>query len=473
MEERQRVKIVDYIGSKKVETLQDRREAEGRATRRSASTRSSIPAWSARSKASSATCCGRRASSSPTVTHEIKEIPGGPKLVHITFNMDEGPKVKIRKIEFVGNKAISDGTLKRQHEGEQGAGPFTDFIHSRPGSSHRRRGTYQETEVRRGRREGRSTTTATTATSARSVGEPELKDARRLDGQEDALGRAAHPDHRRAALQGRQLRRRRQHGRQDRVPEAAVQDEAGEYYSEKRIRKGLEKAREIYGAGGYYGVHRLSPTTSSATTRTRTSPRRPTRSRRPRRRSRRTPRRSSTSRCGCRKGKQFFVNRITFTGNTTTRDNVIRREMRLVENGVFNTEALKYSVKRLNQLGYFKALEGKPGDVDVEKTPNDDEQGRRQAEARGAEPQPADLRRRRVGVRGLLRPAVVPDRELPRPRREPDAVAAGRLARAELLAGVHRAVPVRSQHHRRRRTSSSSRRPLHRPVHAEVDRRRR
>src|SRR5258708_28438296 len=67
-------------------------------------------------------------------------------------------------------------------------------------------------------------------------------------------------------------------------------------------------------------------------------------------------------------GLQFFVNRITFVGNTTTRDNVIRREIRLLENGVFNTEALKFSVKRLNQLGYFKALEGKPGEVDVQKT---------------------------------------------------------------------------------------------------------
>ena len=56
-------------------------------------------------------------------------------------------------------------------------------------------------------------------------------------------------------------------------------------------------------------------------------------------------------------GKQFFVNRITFTGNTTTHDNVIRREMRVAEGGVFNTEALKESVRRLNQLGYFKPLE--------------------------------------------------------------------------------------------------------------------
>ena len=43
-------------------------------------------------------------------------------------------------------------------------------------------------------------------------------------------------------------------------------------------------------------------------------------------------------------------------GNSTTRDNVIRREMRLVEGAVFNTEALKYSIRRLNQLGYFEQI---------------------------------------------------------------------------------------------------------------------
>jgi len=44
--------------------------------------------------------------------------------------------------------------------------------------------------------------------------------------------------------------------------------------------------------------------------------------------------------------------------------------MRLVEDAPFNTEALKFSVKRLNQLGYFKALEGGK-DVDVQKTPGE------------------------------------------------------------------------------------------------------
>jgi outer membrane protein insertion porin family len=67
-------------------------------------------------------------------------------------------------------------------------------------------------------------------------------------------------------------------------------------------------------------------------------------------------------------GKQYFVNRIAFIGNSTTRDNVIRREMRLVEGSVFNTESLKYSIRRLNQLGYFKTLEGNDKDMKVDKT---------------------------------------------------------------------------------------------------------
>ena len=70
-------------------------------------------------------------------------------------------------------------------------------------------------------------------------------------------------------------------------------------------------------------------------------------------------------------GKQYFVNRIAFSGNTTTRDHVIRREFALYESGVFNTEALKYSVKRLNQLGYFKPVEMQNG-IKVDKTPGVD-----------------------------------------------------------------------------------------------------
>lgn len=70
--------------------------------------------------------------------------------------------------------------------------------------------------------------------------------------------------------------------------------------------------------------------------------------------------------------KQFYVNRITFLGNSTTHDNVIRRELRIQEGTVFNSEALKDSVRRLNQLGYFKPLEGKEGELDVVPTAGQD-----------------------------------------------------------------------------------------------------
>ena len=69
-------------------------------------------------------------------------------------------------------------------------------------------------------------------------------------------------------------------------------------------------------------------------------------------------------------GPRYFINRITFVGNTTTRDQVIRRELRVYEGGVFNSEALKMSIRRLNQLGYFKPLEDQKH-IQVDKTPNE------------------------------------------------------------------------------------------------------
>jgi outer membrane protein insertion porin family len=58
--------------------------------------------------------------------------------------------------------------------------------------------------------------------------------------------------------------------------------------------------------------------------------------------------------------KRYYVGKIRFTGNETTRDKVVRREIYLDEGAVFNTEALKLSIKRINQLGYFKQIEEMP-----------------------------------------------------------------------------------------------------------------
>ncbi|HVS89575.1 MAG TPA: outer membrane protein assembly factor BamA [Candidatus Acidoferrum sp.] len=55
--------------------------------------------------------------------------------------------------------------------------------------------------------------------------------------------------------------------------------------------------------------------------------------------------------------KQYYVRRIDFTGNTTTRDKVIRRELLIDEGQLFNKRAWEISILRLNQLDYFDRIE--------------------------------------------------------------------------------------------------------------------
>lgn len=70
-------------------------------------------------------------------------------------------------------------------------------------------------------------------------------------------------------------------------------------------------------------------------------------------------------------GKQFTLRRLEFTGNTFTRDKVMRREFLLNEGDIYNERALEVSVVRLNQTQYFDPIDK---DQDVEKR-TDEEQG--------------------------------------------------------------------------------------------------
>ena len=56
-------------------------------------------------------------------------------------------------------------------------------------------------------------------------------------------------------------------------------------------------------------------------------------------------------------GDKFYLGRLEVTGNTTTRDKVIRREFALDEGDVMNMEAVKKSLQKLQQVGYFKVNE--------------------------------------------------------------------------------------------------------------------
>lgn len=52
-------------------------------------------------------------------------------------------------------------------------------------------------------------------------------------------------------------------------------------------------------------------------------------------------------------GRRVYVRRINITGNTRTRDEVIRRELRQLEGAWYSTEKIALSRQRVDRLGYF------------------------------------------------------------------------------------------------------------------------
>ncbi|MBI2296906.1 MAG: outer membrane protein assembly factor BamA, partial [Betaproteobacteria bacterium] len=71
-------------------------------------------------------------------------------------------------------------------------------------------------------------------------------------------------------------------------------------------------------------------------------------------------------------GRRVYVRRIHIAGNTRSRDEVIRREMRQLEGGWYSTERIALSRQRIDKLGYFTevnvetpAVPGTTDQVDV------------------------------------------------------------------------------------------------------------
>jgi len=64
--------------------------------------------------------------------------------------------------------------------------------------------------------------------------------------------------------------------------------------------------------------------------------------------------------------EQFRIARIEFQGNTSTRDKVLRRELRVQEGLFINLGGVKNSVYKVNQLSYFKLDEADPVGFDAD-----------------------------------------------------------------------------------------------------------
>ncbi|MBU0947052.1 MAG: outer membrane protein assembly factor BamA [Proteobacteria bacterium] len=56
------------------------------------------------------------------------------------------------------------------------------------------------------------------------------------------------------------------------------------------------------------------------------------------------------------KGDLVYIQRIMIKGNTRTRDNVIRRELKIAEGGIFDSKALRTSTQRLQRLEFFEEV---------------------------------------------------------------------------------------------------------------------
>ena len=307
------------------------------------------------------------------VMYEVSEIANSTKVVQLTFELEQGPKVHVEEIEFVGNSELSERELKGQMKQIKERWWLSWMTG---------RGTYKEALFEED----------ADRLVARYL-EKGYIDAR--VGQAETVYLEETPD---GTTRGMRLRIPVDEGQRFRIGDVrfdgnkVVNDfgmsqvfgalEPGEYYSQTEVIEAIEATRELYGSLGYTEL------TVFPDLQRRTSPdyavggdvagdteveaidgntafedigaagqpgegryadlQRPSYIDG-------APVVDVTMRI--EEGEQQFVNRITFVGNESTHDEVIRREMQLLEHGVFNTAALKNSIRRLNQLGYFEPLE--------------------------------------------------------------------------------------------------------------------
>ncbi len=267
-----------------------------------------------------------------TVTPEVKKIP--PAAVSITFAIKEGPTVKVGKIEFAGNNNLSSRTLRGAMKNLRPIGiPHSIILENLFARTFDASKLDEDTERVRQTYRDRGYFKALTSeptTHVRNAGGLNPFTLRPSTGKRiDILMPVEEGE--RYKLAGITFTGNT-HFTNTKALRAQFTQKDGEYFNATLFGKGLDNLRKAYGSLGYINfVGTPNPKINEAA-------------------------KTIALNIDIDEGKPFYVSRIEFTGNTITRDKVIRRELLLEEGQIYNSQLWELSILRLNQLNYFDTL---------------------------------------------------------------------------------------------------------------------
>jgi outer membrane protein insertion porin family len=333
--ERKRIQIVDYRGSKELSTSTIE-EALKKADAEIKIDTFYDPARARKVEAILREMLNQKGRPFGTVKHEAKTIGGAGQ--QLSFVIDDGPKAKIDEIVFEGNEVYSDATLRGKMKKIKEPGLFnlswlggkTTYTEDKwlGGEEDPRgdRGRIEDFYLDHGYVTARVGQPRITYTDKPGASKKKPVKLMRLEipiteGEQYRMGEMK--------FEGLTVLR-------EEFVRGYFKMTPGDVYNDSRFKKAYEKLRDVYGSLGYFQW--------TGSTQRKPDP----------------ERKVVDVTVRMEEDKQYFVGKIEFTGNDSTRDKVIRREIYMNEGEVFNTEALKMSIKRVNQLGYFKQMEGAP-----------------------------------------------------------------------------------------------------------------
>jgi outer membrane protein insertion porin family len=117
----------------------------------------------------------------------------------------------------------------------------------------------------------------------------------------------------------------------------------GEIFQRQKLRDEITRLTDLYGSKGYSFAD-ISPNVTPN-----------------------MEERTANITLSIKEGEMMRIRQINIHGNEKTKDNVIRREIRVDEQDVIDTPALKRSFQRLNNLNFFETVEILPAQVGADK----------------------------------------------------------------------------------------------------------